>query len=78
MSAHVSSLPAGPLHAPRWDSALDCEASSDGSTGVLFILTGAGGYVVKASSKPAEEYYATRVFATIGLRAPQVCVRIHL
>ncbi len=71
----ISSFPGGALVAARWDTTLDAESSSEGSTGVLFILTASGGYVVKSSSAPAEEYFASLVFAELGLCAPKIrCV----
>ena len=67
MSVHVASFPAGPLDLPNWTNVLDAEASSEGSTGVVFVLTGFGGYVIKASSRPAEEYFASLLFEELGL-----------
>jgi hypothetical protein len=74
-NVHITSLPGGSLEAPRWDSVLDAEASAEGSTGVTFVLTGEGSYVIKAGSRPAEEYFASLVFGELGIPAPRVrCV----
>jgi len=70
----VKSLPAGPLEAPQWETAFAAEASTEGSDGVVFIATLAGVYVVKASSRPAEEYFATRALSMLGI--PVVSVRV--
>ena len=42
----IASLPAGPLARPQWGTALDAEASTEGTDGVLFLLTAAGAFVI--------------------------------
>jgi hypothetical protein len=77
LSVRIPILPSGPLDAPRWDTVLDVEASEEGSTGVLFIVTAAGSYVLKASSRPAEELFATLAFRELGIHAPRARVVGH-
>eukprot|EP00927_Polykrikos_kofoidii_P060120 TRINITY_DN55185_c0_g1_i1.p1 TRINITY_DN55185_c0_g1~~TRINITY_DN55185_c0_g1_i1.p1 ORF type:complete len:905 (-),score=105.46 TRINITY_DN55185_c0_g1_i1:69-2783(-) len=74
----VSNLPAGVLDDPQWNTAFAAVASSEGSDGVVFIATNAGGYVVKASSKPAEEYFATKVLRQLGVRSPDIRIVCHV
>lgn len=71
----IRSSQAGCLSNPCWETTIDAEVSSEGSNGVVFILTSAGSYVVKASSRPAEELFASRIFAKVGVAVPMVrCV----
>lgn len=72
------SLPPGPLSVPLWETAFAAEASDDGSTGVIFVATKAGGYVVKASSQPAEQYFANLVLNHIGVPVPSSRVVCHV
>lgn len=72
------SLPPGPLGDPLWETAFAAEASADGSTGVIFIATKAGGYVVKASSQPAEQYFANLVLNHLGVPVPSSRVICHV
>eukprot|EP00971_Amphidinium_carterae_P010563 208727-Amphidinium_carterae.1 len=44
----------GPLDCPQWCTIRAARASEGGSNGVVFVLTAAGAYVVKASARPAE------------------------
>mmetsp|Transcript_63180 Transcript_63180/g.120454 ORF Transcript_63180/g.120454 Transcript_63180/m.120454 type:complete len:908 (-) Transcript_63180:34-2757(-) len=74
----ICSLPAGPLNDPRWKTTFAAAASSEGSDGVVFIATKAGAFAVKASSKPAEEYFATKVLRHLGVRSPDIRIVCHV
>lgn len=71
----VTSLPPGPLNAPRWDTAFAAAVPQEGSTqSVLFVATLAGAYCVKASANPAEEYFANRFLQRCGVEVPALRV----
>jgi len=74
----VCSLLHGALDHPRWHTTFAAVASSEGADGVVFIATKAGGYAVKASSKPAEEYFATKVLRYLGVRSPDIRIVCHV
>ena len=45
---------------------------------MVFVATKAGAYAVKASSRPAEEYFATMVLRGLGVRTPEVRMVSHV
>jgi hypothetical protein len=65
--------PPPPIHLTRYaqtsETCYGAAVSAQGSTGVVFLLTHSGAFVVKASSRSAEEYFATRFMVEIGLPA---------
>mmetsp|Transcript_22430 Transcript_22430/g.51378 ORF Transcript_22430/g.51378 Transcript_22430/m.51378 type:complete len:865 (-) Transcript_22430:33-2627(-) len=69
---------AGPLDCPQWCTIRAARASEGGSNGVVFVLTAAGAYVVKASARPAEEYLGTLVLQQLGVPVPAVRVVCHV
>jgi len=71
----TASLPAGDVDAPRWDTAFAVGIPDEGTTAaVLFIGTLAGGFCVKASQQPAQEYFAACFMARCGCPVPRVRV----
>eukprot|EP00747_Dinoflagellata_sp_TGD_P212762 gnl/TRDRNA2_/TRDRNA2_85811_c0_seq1.p1 gnl/TRDRNA2_/TRDRNA2_85811_c0~~gnl/TRDRNA2_/TRDRNA2_85811_c0_seq1.p1 ORF type:complete len:926 (-),score=105.35 gnl/TRDRNA2_/TRDRNA2_85811_c0_seq1:337-3114(-) len=78
VSIDVTHLPAGPLDHPRWETAFAATASLEGSDGVVFIATKAGGYVIKASAKPAQEVFGTEIHRRFRVRVPEIRVVCHV
>ena len=63
------SSPPGDLSNPKWSTLSSAGCSLDGATGVIFVNTESGGYVVKASDAPAREMFATELALKLGLPA---------
>jgi hypothetical protein len=59
----------GPLDNPKWSTIDEAHCSVDGATGVIFVNTESGGYVVKASDAPASELFATELAFLLNIPA---------
>ena len=66
--------PPGALTNPEWDTIDEAHCSEDGATGVVFVNTKNGGYVVKASDAPARELFATELALHLNIPAAKQCV----
>ena len=71
-SSDFKALDAGDVDAPRWDTADAAACSTDGATGVIFLNTAAGGFVVKASQNCGAEAVATSLALAFGLPAARM------
>ena len=65
-------LHAGDIEAPRWETAVAAECSDNGATGVIFVNTAAGSFVVKAAERPVAEAFATALALDLGMPAARI------
>ena len=61
-----------------WHTIHAAFCSEDGSTGVIFVNTDAGGYVIKASAEPARELFATELALHLNIPAAKQIVVTRL
>jgi len=59
----------GLLDTPQWKTIDEANCSADGATGVIFVNTKSGGYVVKASDAPVREMFATELALKLNVPA---------
>jgi hypothetical protein len=62
----------GDINQPRWHTADHVTCSSEGASGVLFVRTTAGSFVIKGSYQIAEEIFASHLARALTLPTPRV------